>query len=867
MPVMSRTEWPRISSRRGYDADLEREISAILGQMTLEEKIGQMIQAEVQQLTPDDVRIHKIGSALNGAGIWPKRNRYSTALEWVQMIEPYWLASQEGFRGRPFSIPFAWATDAVHGHNNLFGATIFPHNIGLGATHDESLIRRIGRVTAREIAASGIDWTFAPTVTIPCDARWGRFYEGYSEDPELVMRFAPQMVFGLEGDEQDARDAHSVIATIKHWLGDGGTKWGIDRGVNAFPEEELRDVHAAGFFSTLNAGAQVVMLSFSSWESDRNYDFDPGSRAAYNGKLHGSRYLITDVLKEQMQFDGIVITDWDGHCEVSKCTLQDARYCFNAGADVLMVEARQDWLAVIHSTLEDVRTGRISMSRIDDAVRRILRVKHRARLSLKEQPTRRELVRKSQHIIGCEEHRSVAREAVRKSLVLLKNRGQLLPLSPEARVVLAGSGAHDITRHNGGWSLDWQGRNVSLRDFPGAMTLAMAVRQIVGDERVTEWEEVKSSGGPAHADAAIVVIGEESYAEMHGDIQPWRTLEYASLKPAYREDLETIRAIKASGIPMVIIFLGGRPLYISEEIKLADAFVVAWLPGPEGGGITDVLFAREDGSIRFDFQGKLPVSWPATRRSFSIAHPGVSDGLAGGEAVLARREEHQALFPCGYGLNYTSASHISDELDHIALDPEMAEQHPEPPSENFELLGPNVTTAFDLKIAGNGCWVGVDVSRTEPLDMMLGRVEPIDYLGHKDALSLAFNGFQGRIASLYIQLPQLETRHLCNFVAAGGVLAFSVRMAAKPAGTVLLACHNCFPSQGALDVTHLFSGAPLNRWVELRVPLAELAETGSEFCHINVPFMLYTAAELRCDIGNIRWELQPKAVVPGKATY
>lgn len=862
---MRHTEWPEITSKRGYDATLEREIGAILEQMTLEEKIGQMIQAEVQQLEPDDVRIYKIGSALNGAGVWPRKNKYSTALEWAQMIEPYWLASQEGFRGRPFNIPFAWATDAVHGHNNLFGATIFPHNIGLGATHDENLIRRIGRVTALEIAASGIDWTFAPTVTVPCDARWGRFYEGYSDDPELIMRFAAQMVFGLEGDEQDARDGNNVIATVKHWIGEGGTKWGIDRGVNVCPEERLRHVHAAGYLAALNAGAQVVMLSFSSWKSEQNYDFDPHTRAPYNGKLHGSRYLITDVLKQQMQFDGIVITDWDGHSEVSKCTLQDARYCFNAGADVLMVEARQDWLAVIQATLADVRADRISMSRIDDAVRRILRVKRRAHLSLRVQPTKRALVRNSRQIVGCEGHRSVAREAVRKSLVLLKNKKQILPLSPKARILLAGSGANDITKHTGGWSLSWQGHDVSLEDFPGAMTIGMAVRRAVGEERVTEWTEVESGTNMPHPDAAIVVIGEDSYAEMHGDIRPWRSLEYASLKPSYKEDLETIRVIKARGIPMVVIFLGGRPLYISEEIRLADAFVVAWLPGTEGEGITDVLFAKEDGSVRFDFQGRLPVSCPATRRSFSIAYPAVYDGLTGGEVALARLEKHQSLFPRGYGLNYASPARASEELDRIVLDPQVAEQHPGPPSENFALLGPNVTTRFDLRISGNGCWVGIDVSRTEPMEILLGRLEPVDYLGRGDAFSLDFNG---RIACFYIQFPDLETRHLCNYVSAGGLLAFSVRMPAKPSGKVLLACHNCFPSQGALDVTHLFCGAELNQWVELRVPLASLAKAGSEFCRINVPFMLYTAAKLKCQIGNIRWELPPNlrpgAVAPAK---
>ena len=839
--------WGEAALNPVRDDELELEIETTLSQMTLDEKLGQMIQAEVQQLLPSDITTYKIGSALNGAGVWPGKNRFSSPQVWAEMIDDYWGASQESFEGRPFSIPFAWAADAVHGHNNLFNATVFPHNIGLGATHDPELIYRIGRATATEIAASGMDWTFAPTVAVPLDARWGRFYEGYSQDPEVVKQFAGQMVSGLEGRASEVEPDTRVLSSIKHWIGDGGTRWGIDRGANFCSEEELFRLHSVGYFSALAAGAQVVMVSFSSWEHDRNYDFTPGAGAPYNYKMHGSHYLITEVLKKQMGFDGVVLTDWDGHCEVSKCTLKDARYCINAGADILMVEARGDWLAILEQTKRDLNEGYITHERIEDAVRRILRVKHRAMLSGKMRPTEREVVRNAASIVGCAEHRAIAREAVRKSLVLLKNDHGLLPLARDKRVLLAGSAATDLSKHTGGWSLSWQSNDVILADFPQAKTLAMALEGALLPGNLVllqaDFEFDRSA-----FDVAVVALGEDAYAEMMGDIRPWNSLEYASLKPSYAKDLLLLRKLQDAGIPIVCVYFGGRPLYVNEELNLSESFVVAWLPGIAGEGIADVLVRGENGEVRYDFQGTLPCAWPSTPYGFRLtcrmdeAAQGLHPEYAGDDSTL---------FPVGYGLSYASAQSSVEAPIH-PLYKQPADVLPLPSTSHLVLLGASADPRFTTRIAGNGFWVGADVSRNQPTDALLGRLEPLDYLSERDAFHVYFNG---RIASLYLQLPNWNIEDMRGYLVTGADLAFDIRIHSRSKGPVRLSAHNCYPSVGVYDITQRFQTAPLGEWTSVRVPLQEIAASGSDFSKVNVPFMLHTETELRFDIGNLRWEI------------
>ncbi|MDG3086031.1 glycoside hydrolase family 3 N-terminal domain-containing protein [Vibrio hannami] len=393
------SDWPKIESAIAKDDAIESAIVEIVSQMTIQEKVGQMIQPDLRGISAQEIIEFKIGSILNGGGAWPNENKRSMTKDWVEKADEFWLATEKAFEERPFRIPFMWATDAVHGHNNVFGATVFPHNIGLGCARDPELIRNIGRITAIEIAATGLDWTFAPTVATPRDLRWGRVYEGYSEDPEIVYAYSSEVVKGLQGTQEELKGEHHVISNVKHWVGDGGTSAGIDRGVNSYSEELLRNIHAMGYFSGLNAGAQVVMSSFNSWDKSANYDHSPQVEGDYNYKIHGSKYLLTDVLKEKMGFDGLIVTDWHGHAEVSKCSDSDATYVINAGNDILMVPVHKHWRAVYQKTLEDVESGLIPISRIDDAVIRILRVKMRAGLWDKPRPSERALAA-NQSLLG-----------------------------------------------------------------------------------------------------------------------------------------------------------------------------------------------------------------------------------------------------------------------------------------------------------------------------------------------------------------------------------------------------------------------------------------------------------------------------------
>ncbi|WP_413700266.1 glycoside hydrolase family 3 N-terminal domain-containing protein [Psychromonas sp. KJ10-10] len=415
---------------------------------------------------------------------------------------------------------------------------------------------------------TGLDWTFAPTVATPRDYRWGRVYEGYSEDPEIVYQYAGRMVEGIQGGAEGLAGQHHVISNVKHWVGDGGTENGVDRGENHYSEDYLRNIHATGYFAGLQAGAQVVMTSFNSWHNEANYD--QTSEGGYNKKLHASKYLVTDILKNKMGFDGIVVTDWNGQGEVNGCTASNCPVAVNAGNDVFMVTARSDWQAFYRNVIEQVNTGLIPLSRIDDAVTRILRVKLRANLWQKPKPSERSLAGQ-QALLGSDEHRALAREAVSQSLVLLKNKNNILPLSVDQKILVTGSGANNIQKQTGGWSLTWQGNENKLdKDFPGATTMLMAVKNIIGKDKV-----ITKVSDADQDTIALVVIGEDPYAEMFGDIKANKTLEFSSIKPTYLVDLENIKSLKVAGLKVITVFYSGRPLYVNEEINHSDAFVAA----------------------------------------------------------------------------------------------------------------------------------------------------------------------------------------------------------------------------------------------------------------------------------------------------
>ena len=846
MELVYYSDWPALVSKIEADPEIESTISGILEQMTLQEKVGQMIQPNLDQVTPAEAKQYKLGSLLNGGGSWPNGNKHASAKDWVAAADNYWVALDQAYAGRGFKIPFMWATDAVHGHNNVFGATVFPHNIGLGAANDSDLILRIGQATAKEVAATGLDWTFAPTVAAPRDYRWGRVYEGYSEDPEIIYSYAGKMVEGLQGGSAGLKTDTQVISNVKHWVGDGGTNDGVDRGETHYSEKYLMNVHAAGYFSGLRAGAQVVMSSFNSWHDDTNYD--QTGVGSYNKKVHGSKYLISDVLKGKLGFDGLVVTDWNGHGEINGCTASNCPAAVNAGNDIFMVTARADWKAFYNNVIAQVNDGTITMSRIDDAVTRILRVKMRAGLWHKSMPSKRSLGG-DDTVLGSATHRTLAREAVSKSLVLLKNNDGVLPLKSTQKVYLVGSAANNIQKQTGGWSLTWQGTENSYKDFPGATTLQMALENQIGvDNIITDQAEADENT------IAIVAIGEDPYAENVGDIKPHQTLRFASLKTTYAADLQTIKDLKAAGMKVVTIFFSGRPLYVNEEINHSDAFIAAWLPGTEVGGITDVLYQASGA----DFIGRLSYSWPNKVCSTTINRvPTKVKDYVVPEWEQDIEGEHKPLFAFGYGLSYTDNSRLAQ----LGLDLRNYGCGQEAPDNGvtttpLAVYGKASDGEFVLRIAGAANkWQGIDVSGQNIANQGSVSTSPINYQAQYDAVHVDFDG-KGA-AQFYAQTSNSAGRDLQSYVNAESTLQFDIKVYQQPTAKLMLAQHCVYPCLGEVQLNgHL--PAISNDWSTMKVPLACFKEKGMNFQKLNTPFLLFTDGKAQFDLGNIR--IVPKRV-------
>ncbi|MEJ2538853.1 MAG: glycoside hydrolase family 3 protein [Gemmatimonadota bacterium] len=594
-------------------------VESLLSRMSLAQKLGQMTQPERQHITPGEVTRFHIGSVLSGGGSAPGDNRPE---DWVAMNDAYWAASMVD-DGDHLPIPLLYGVDAVHGNNNVRGSVLFPHNIGLGAADDPDLIERVARVTAREVLATGVEWTFAPTLAVVRNDHWGRTYESYSEHPEIVSRYAGAFVRGLQGDlGQDA-----VVACAKHWVGDGGTNHGIDQGRTDVSEEELRRLHIAPYGPAVDAGVLTVMASYNSWN---------------DLKCHAHRYLVTDVLKGELGFDGFVVSDWDGIDQLSDDYAEAVRLSVNAGVDMFMVPDK--WKRFLADLTAEVEAGRIPMERIDDAVRRILRVKEAYGLFERVRPAERHW--SGSDAYGSDEHRAVAREAVRKSLVLLKHEDDVLPLSSRAdherRILVAGKSAHNIGFQCGGFSVAWQGTDGNDQ-VEGGTSIWEGIRALSPE---AELSEDGSAADPARHRVAVVVIGECPYAEGLGDGRPagvgvkrgstftttgaggmhpyGTTLEHAVAHP---EDLAVLKRVAEAGVPIVTVLVSGRPLVVNPELELSSAFVCAWLPGSEGDGVAQVLFGEHP------FQGKLSFSWPRD----DAQNPNRGDGS-------------DPLFPYGFGL-------------------------------------------------------------------------------------------------------------------------------------------------------------------------------------------------------------------------
>ena len=590
------------------DTSEDARIADLISRMSVERKVAQLIQPQINSFTAEDMRRYRFGSYLNGGNGGPYGNEYAEASEWLKLADEMYLASVEPMPGGEPVIPTMWGTDAVHGHTNIIRATIFPHNIALGATRDADLVRRVGEATAVEIEVTGIDWNFSPTIAVAQDDRWGRTYESYSEDPAIVAPLGAALVEGLQGRKGDPNrlGAGHVIATAKHFFGDGGTDQGVDQGEVTGDIEALKAIHAAPYPAAIAAGVETIMASFNSINGE---------------KMHGNKSLLTDVLRGELGFDGLVVGDWNGHGQVAGCTNTDCPQSLLAGLDIYMVP--DDWKGLLETTVAQVKDGTIPIARLDEAVTRILRVKMRAGLlGDMLQPSRRPNAG-DYALLGSADHRAIAREAVAKSQVLLKNNG-ILPLKKGANILVAGSAADDIAQASGGWTLTWQGGgDLDNSYFPGATSIWKGLETAVkeGGGSATLSPDGQYSSKP---DAAVVVFGEEPYAEFAGDRK--------HLGFTDEEGLGLLRKFKAEGVPTVAVFLSGRPMWVNREMNAADAFVASWLPGSEGAGVADVLTGATPAT------GKLGFSWPATCDFGPLNGP---DG---------------ALFPVGYGRALTDTS-------------------------------------------------------------------------------------------------------------------------------------------------------------------------------------------------------------------
>jgi beta-glucosidase len=558
--------------------------------MSLDEKLGQMTQAERGSVSEADVTTYRLGSVLSGGGSAPSLN---TATGWADMYDRY----QNAALATPLGIPMIYGVDAVHGHNNVHGATIFPHNIGLGATRDPALVERIGRAVAEEVSGTGIDWNFAPCLCVARNDRWGRTYESFGETPDLPSSMA-SIITGLQGSALNG--PASVLATAKHYLGDGGTTGGTDQGDTQLSEADLRAIHLPPFEAAVERGVGSVMISFSSWNG---------------AKLHGHQYLITTVLKGELGFDGLVVSDWNGIDQIDGApgtSAQDVRTAVNAGIDMVMVPV--EWRRFIDLLRAEVQAGRVTTARVDDAVRRVLTKKFE--LGLFEKPL---TDRSYTSTVGSAAHRALAREAVAKSQVVLKNAGGVLPLARTGgKIFVAGKSADDIGNQSGGWTISWQG---SSGNITTGTTILQGIRNTVGSGTTVTYSR-DGSGIDGSYRAAIAVVGETPYAETQGDRPGGLGLDTA--------DLNTIATLRASGVPVVVVLVSGRPLDIASQLSGWNALVAAWLPGTEGQGVADVLFGAAQPA------GKLPMTWMSSASQQPI---NAGDGKT-------------PLFAQGYGLTY-----------------------------------------------------------------------------------------------------------------------------------------------------------------------------------------------------------------------
>lgn len=787
--------WPKLNIEVKKNDALEDRISKILSGMTLEQKVAQMIQPEIRDITVEDMRQYGFGSYLNGGGSFPNQNKHATPGEWIEYAESMYQASiDDSIDGS--NIPTMWGTDAVHGHNNVIGATLFPHNIGLGAANNPELVEAIAAATAKEVMVTGIDWVFAPTVAVVRDDRWGRTYEGYSENPEIVKQYSAAVVKGLQGSvNQDFLGDQRVIATVKHFLGDGGTVGGDDQGNNISSEKELFEIHAQGYVSSLSAGAQTVMASFNSWHGKKN---------------HGNRYLLTDILKTRMGFDGLVVGDWNGHGQIKGCSNDNCPQSINAGLDIFMVPT-DSWKPLYENTIAQVNSGVIPLTRINDAVSRILRVKLRAGLFEKPSPANRMLSGKVE-LIGSQAHRDIARQAVRESLVLLKNKDNLLPLSQHQNILILGDAADNIGKQSGGWTITWQGTGNQNSEFPGATSVLQGIKNKLenSDGQIEFSVDGSFTNKP---DVAIVIFGEEPYAEGNGDLD---NLEYQRND---KKDLKLLQALKQQGIPVVSIFISGRPLWVNAELNASNAFVAAWLPGTEGAGIADVLFQDIAGKIDHNFTGKLSYSWPKNATQ---------------SMLNSNDADYSPLLPYGFGLQYGDENILADNLNTQSIKEDRQ-------LETIQLLNAPWRPAFSSETSSK-----LISSSAQENEFVSFRT--FDKAIQEDSRLIEFKG----VGLAGIEINDNFPFDLRGYYESNSVLEFEFKLETQPTKPILLTmrCENdCNP---VIDISEQLNKAKLGQWKKLAVDLNCFAKLGATMDKIKAPFVIQTEGKVKLSFSDAK---------------
>ena len=770
------------------DPEIEAQIDDILPKLTLEQKVGQVIQGDTGSLTPEDVKKYRLGSVLSGGNSAPGPLPYAETKAWLEMADKYYNASIDD-EDVEIAIPIIWGIDAVHGHANLKGSIIFPHNIGLGAMNNPDLIEKIASITAHELTVSGHDWTFAPTLAVPQDLRWGRSYEGFSENPDLVKSYGDRIVIGLQGEfgSENFMGDGRVISSAKHFLADGATENGVDQGDALINEKELSKVHAAGYYSSIPAGVQTVMASFSSWQGR---------------KLHGDKELLTDVLKGKMGFNGFVVGDWNGHGQVPGCINTDCPQSLNAGLDMYM--APDSWKGLYESTLQHVKDGTIAIERLDDAVRRILRVKLLSGIFQKGAPSTRANAG-NENLLALPEHRDVARQAVRESLVLLKNNNQLLPIDPSKTILVVGDGASSISKASGGWTLSWQGTGHSNDKFPNGESILQGIEKIV-DDAGGKLIFSKDGDTSIKADVVIAVYGEDPYAEFQGDRE-----NLAFIPNGF--DTKKLSTYKENGIPIVSVFLSGRPMWANTEINNSDSFVAAWLPGSEGGGISDMLFKTDPS---FDFTGRLSFTWPAS--------------------AVVSKNNNQALFEIGYGLSYTS----TDQIDFLSENSGLENSEIASTGEYFnkgDVVAPwdiwLISGELEKQIASFPSSVGgLIISKT-------------DHMAQEDALRINWTKSDGD----YFRISSVKPNDLTRQSNGAMKLAFNAKSFTGSDSTLQIGqCDDSFNCDKTLEIKIS------SEWEEYLIPLSNFEELGIDMSKIISSILIKAEAGVDIGLSNVRLE-------------